>query len=297
MPEPLVSVVIPAYEHAQFIEQAVGSVLDQPLPPGGGLEVIVVDDGSGDDTLAVATRLARSDPRVLVLHQDNQGAHAAINNGLARARGRWLTILNSDDFYRRGRLSALLGAARSGGAEILFSQVEHVDERGDPLPVSHPAPCEYLRARRQARGLPTLGYALLQFNLAVSTGNLFFSRALHRRIGPFRALRLCHDWDFLLRALLESEPTLLEEPLLSYRIHGRNSFQQLGALSQRETLACLSNYLRQALRRTPRNPLAPSPQHWPRFFDWYADRIPVLASSEELAMAMTPDAEPGPVGP
>lgn len=90
--KPAISVVIPSYNHARYIERAVYSVLHQTFHK---IELIVIDDGSRDDSLS---RLARiKDSRLKVFSQENQGAHATINRGLHMAREHYLAILNSDD--------------------------------------------------------------------------------------------------------------------------------------------------------------------------------------------------------
>jgi glycosyltransferase involved in cell wall biosynthesis len=109
MPDPAVSVVIPSYNHARYIGRAVDSVLSSTFTD---LELVIVDDGSTDDTLEVL-RPYRSRPEVKVRTQENRGAHAALNVGLSLARGRLLFVLNSDDAYHPERIGRL---------------VEHVDD-------------------------------------------------------------------------------------------------------------------------------------------------------------------------
>src|SRR5690242_1597747 len=89
-----VSVVIPLYNHGRYISEAVESALAQ-----GEIvrDVIIVDDGSRDDSVAVISSLADADARITSWSQPNRGAHAAINAGLMRATGDLLAILNSDD--------------------------------------------------------------------------------------------------------------------------------------------------------------------------------------------------------
>ena len=94
-----VSVVIPSYNHAAYIREAVDSVLSQSL---SDLELIVVDDGSQDESLDILA--GYSDRRFHLYTQLNQGAHAAINRGLHAAAGDYLAILNSDDAYHPQRL-------------------------------------------------------------------------------------------------------------------------------------------------------------------------------------------------
>src|ERR1700759_2346992 len=97
---PRVSVVVPLFNHAAYIGDAIASILAQ-----GAIvhEVLVIDDGSTDNSAMVMETLLRWDKRITFARQANQGAHAAINAGLARCTGDLLTILNSDDAYVQGR--------------------------------------------------------------------------------------------------------------------------------------------------------------------------------------------------
>jgi hypothetical protein len=85
--------------------------------------------------------------------------------------------------------------------------------------------------------------AFLGINRAVSTGNLVITRDLHRRVGGFRPLALCHDWDFALAATLHTEPVLVDEPLYAYRLHGDNSFRSLGRQAQSEGEAVVGRFV------------------------------------------------------
>jgi len=103
----LVSVIIPSYNHAMYISQAVNSVLQQTWSEVlfRDLELIVIDDGSQDNSLEILERLAiLAGSQMRVIGQENQGAHAAINRGLEMAKGSILAILNSDDHFHLRRL-------------------------------------------------------------------------------------------------------------------------------------------------------------------------------------------------
>lgn len=110
MPE--VSIILPVYNTAAYLEEAVGSVTRQE--GGIDLEIILVDDGSTDGrSPALCDRLARNDSRIRVIHQTNQGLSMARNAGLAAATGDYLLFLDSDDFWiRTDTLSRLLAAYR-----------------------------------------------------------------------------------------------------------------------------------------------------------------------------------------
>src|SRR5215204_1671374 len=94
---PLVSVVIPCYKQAHFLGEAIESVLAQSYP---NFEIIVVDDGSPDNTSEVAA----SYPRVRLVRQENQGLSAARNSGLSRSEGEYVVFLDADDRLLPGAL-------------------------------------------------------------------------------------------------------------------------------------------------------------------------------------------------
>lgn len=266
----LVSVVVPSYAHEQHLEEALRSVAAQTHP---ALELIVVDDASPDRSVEVARRIlgehsfaARFEGRVqLHVHESNRGAHEAINAGLRAASGSHLAILNSDDAYAPSRLSALLEAVRATGASLAFGRVEYVGDRGEAGWER-----ERFRLRRHQDGIarhPSVGFACLCSNVAITTGNLFFTRSLWESVGDFDALRYCHDWDYLLRAVVLSEPIYVPEAVYLYRLHGTNSYKSLSDVAEQETRIVLSRFFQSVRRGSVRNPLAPSPAGWPGVFD------------------------------
>jgi len=106
-----VTVVIPCHDYARYLPAAVGSALSQA---GVRVDVVVVDDASTDDSLAVAGRLAAADPRVAVLaHPRNRGPVATFNDGLARATGEFLVRLDADDLLTPGSLARSVAVARA----------------------------------------------------------------------------------------------------------------------------------------------------------------------------------------
>ena len=102
---PVCSVVIPAFQAAASIGDAVRSVLDQDVPP---MEIVVVDDGSTDD---VTGALAPFGDAVRLVRIDHGGESAAKNAGVLAARGDWVALLDADDRFLPGRLAALVGLA------------------------------------------------------------------------------------------------------------------------------------------------------------------------------------------
>ncbi len=125
---PLVSVIIPAFNSASLIGNAVGSAQAQSE---GRIEIIVVDDASTDGTAAVVESLAAADARVRLLRMKrNGGPGAARNAGLDAAGGEWVALLDADDRYHPRRLQALLKAGGSHGAELVADNLSLVRAPG-----------------------------------------------------------------------------------------------------------------------------------------------------------------------
>ena len=96
MQNPKVSVIIPVYNSSEYIRHCLDSLLSQTLED---IEILCVDDGSTDDSLSILEEYSRKDERVRVLTQENAGAGAARNHGLREARGKYLSFLDSDDYF------------------------------------------------------------------------------------------------------------------------------------------------------------------------------------------------------
>lgn len=103
--QPLVSVIMPCYQNAQTVERTIRSIQAQTMKDW---ELIAVDDGSTDDTLAVLTRLAAQEPRMRVVHQENAGVSCARNAGQDAAKGKWISYVDADDHLLEHALQHLL---------------------------------------------------------------------------------------------------------------------------------------------------------------------------------------------
>lgn len=270
--EPLISVIVPLYNHEDFVLDCLASIHDQTYR---NIELVVIDDCSSDNSFSRAKRLleTRFGTRFQAVHvlknSQNLGAHGTINRGISLSSGQFISVINSDDLYHPERLESILRLMQEGNSELGFSLVDVISdaEPGQTQKI----PDDFLlyphRLAFLAQRDPTLGFALLRQNIAVSTGNLVFSRALYDRVGPFLDLKYCHDWYFVLQSLFYTEPVMVLEPLYLYRVHASNSFSSLGNLAGLETEVVLRAFLRHGLVGKSVNPLFPSRQNWPGFFE------------------------------
>ncbi len=111
------TVIIPAYRAAETLRRAVDSALNQTMQD---VEVIVVDDASGDGSWDTVLELHRADARVRgIRHKENRGKPTAMNHAIQCARGRWIAVLDADDWYHRERLAELTATGDAVGADLV----------------------------------------------------------------------------------------------------------------------------------------------------------------------------------
>ena len=102
---PKISIVIPVYNTEKYLEKCISSVLSSTLKD---VEVILIDDGSTDDSPRICDDFAQKDNRIIVLHQPNQGLSVARNIGIDNAKGEWLAFVDSDSIFTVRRKRSLL---------------------------------------------------------------------------------------------------------------------------------------------------------------------------------------------
>ncbi len=229
---PELSIVIPSFNHADYVEAAVRSVLDlcDPHGPGPTLELVVVDDGSSDDSLERLEAL-RSDARLEVYSQENRGAHSALNRAIELSRGAIVFVLNSDDTFKPQKIPAFLERfAKQPNLRLVASWLEVIDQDGGSLGVKrghHNMP-PWPRPKPGA-GLADLEdpeLALLETNYISTTSNLAFRRSVFEGGTRFLPLRFAHDWDFMLAACSHGSLEIIEDPLVCYRVHSQNTIKE-----------------------------------------------------------------------
>jgi glycosyltransferase involved in cell wall biosynthesis len=202
-----VSIIIPTYNSAQYVTDAVDSVLNQTF---GDLEVLIIDDGSTDETESVMCRYSSS---VRYIRQQNSGVAAARNRGITESRGRYVAFLDADDTWLPDKLERQIAALRA-----------HTDTRvcytAFTLVSSDLSPLAIVRSKRQGRALEDL---LLRGNVVGSICTVLCERSLFEKTGGFdQALSQCADWDMWVRLAALTEFLYLDEPTVTYRQHGSN---------------------------------------------------------------------------
>ncbi|MBR4404217.1 MAG: glycosyltransferase family 2 protein [Clostridiales bacterium] len=137
--EDLVTVVIPVYNSKLTVEKTVRSILDQTYK---NLEIIIVNDGSTDDSLEFCERLAETDPRIVIHSQENGGISAARNKGISLATGRWITFVDSDDLAEPDMISILINNAVNADAEISVCNLKKVSSQDFDIELADLSSCD-----------------------------------------------------------------------------------------------------------------------------------------------------------
>lgn len=201
---PLISVIIPAYNQARYVSQSLQSVLNQTYP---NFELIVVDDGSTDETPQIIARV--QDPRVRVIRQANAGLSAARNTGLRESSAPLVTFLDADDYFLPDKLEVLLRFLEEHpDTGLVAGKARYIDHLSNTLP-SPAMPSTRL-------DLPELLY-----ENPICVSSILMRRMWLERVGVFdETLRACEDWDMWLRLLAAGCPMAwVEHEVVAYRIH------------------------------------------------------------------------------
>jgi len=197
----MISVIVPTFNRAAFIEKALVSILNQTFPCD---EVLVIDDGSSDATEAIVSRIAgQSKVEVRYIYQQNRGASAARNKGIAEARYDILCFLDSDDWWDVTKLELQL-AAMEQEPEYLISHTRELWHRHGK------------RVNQKKKHLPPHGdiFSRSLEMCVVGMSTVMVRRQLFEQHGFFdESLLCCEDYDLWLRAGRIEKFLLIDEPL------------------------------------------------------------------------------------
>ncbi|MGC2458074.1 MAG: glycosyltransferase [Gallionellaceae bacterium] len=253
---PLISVIIPSYNHAGYISEALHSVFGQTYR---NLELVVIDDGSADASPEIIAKLLEGCPFPhRFIARANRGAEQTLNEGAELANGSFLAFLNSDDCFAPDRIEQMVAHIVARRAQWGFSGVTFIDHQGAGIDSTSPLAQSHLRSVSNVLGKITNSFAFLEFNPCISTGNLFVEKSLFLQTGGFRLLKYNHDWDFCLRASTLSEPVFVEAPLYRYRFHGKNTISESNKKTKADADKCFVEYYQQLeSTATAENELSP----------------------------------------
>ena len=195
--KPFISIIIPTYNHARFLPEAVASVRQQQYDP---LEIIVVDDGSTDGTAEIVARLPKP---IRYFRQSNKGPASARNKGLLAASGDFVAFLDADDLWPPRKLELQIAfLCRRPQLGPVLGKIRRIDTQEI---------CESILGKDEALG-------------GINLGSGLFRKSVFDKVGLFdETLRYSEDHDWFLRARENGvSMAILSETTLFYRVHGRN---------------------------------------------------------------------------
>ena len=278
-PKPLVSILIPAYNSQDWIADTLRSALEQTWEPK---EILVVDDGSSDQTLAIAKKF-ESD-KVRVVSQRNQGAASARNTALSLCRGDYIQWLDADDYLASDKISLQIAVlSEIGSKRVLvsseFGKFLHQWQRAEFVPSGlwdDLDPTEWLLRK-------------MGDNLYMQTATWLVSRELTEASGPWDTRMLSDDdGEYFCRVLLNSDGTrFVPGAKVYYRGFRSNSLAYVGKSNRKRDALWLSmklhiGYLR-SLEDTPRIREAALRYLQRNLINFYPERADIVEEAEKLA--------------
>ncbi len=209
MKTPLISVIIPVYNHQEFIGQAIESVLSQTFPD---YEIIVIDDGSIDCTRLIVKNYLR--PGMRYVYKNHRGTPSALNVGITKAKGVYISWLSSDDRFLPTKLQKQIQLIQANpNFGMIYTDWYQTDAVGNVVREVHSPP---LPTRRQA------AIALLKNNCINGSTTLIQAKCF-QKAGLFKENYLQgHDHDMWLRLCRYYTFGHIAEPLIYYRRHHKN---------------------------------------------------------------------------
>ena len=205
---PKVSVLIPTYNYGEYVGQAVTSVLEQTYP---NVEILVIDDGSTDNTREI---LRPYFPWITYLYKANGGTASALNLGIAKATGKYLCWLSSDDFFFPAKIAKQVQQMESYPAlGFAYTSFAVVDRQGNVQKEIH---SPFYPSQREM-------VTKLMEGCFINGSSVIIRAAALQRVGWFdEAMGPVHDYDLWFRLLRHYPCGFLDEVLIAYRWHDRN---------------------------------------------------------------------------
>lgn len=199
---PLISIIVPSFNHGRFIRECLDSILDQDYRP---LEILVMDGGSKDDTVAVLKEYAHV-PEVRWWSEPDRGPADAVNKGLAKASGDIIGIQSSDDYYLPGALSRVAAefVARPD-VGLVYGDSRNVNLDGS--------------TRSRTSRPPHTNAMCIAMCVCIPQSSAFFRTTLGRELGGWRLDVHTADWEFWLRMMFRTQVVKVDAELSAWRMY------------------------------------------------------------------------------
>lgn len=204
---PKVSVIIPTYNRCKYLNFAIQSVLHQTY---ANWELLVIDDGSSDDTSSVIQEYIGKDKRIRSFRLKNGGVARARSVGIKEAKGEYVAFLDDDDYYLPHKLELQVNYLEKNPQHIfVYGQADYVDSQGNYI--------------KTVPGNPVRTYGELIQESVIFPTTIMVRRSAFEEFGYFRSsLKTCEDYDMWLRIARKYPFAFISEPVAKYRRHRNN---------------------------------------------------------------------------
>ena len=205
----LVSVIIPTFNGSRFIKETVHSALGQTYR---NIEIIVIDDGSTDNTLEIVKSI--SDPRVTYIRQENAGAAMARNLGINISKGEYIAFLDHDDLWLPHKLERqLLLFGENPMVAMVYSDTFIIDENNFITG-------KFSQKTKFFRGMI---FKELFLSCFITILTVVIKKSVFFEVGPFLPFKVSEEYDLYLKCAIKYPIDYIDEPLAKYRIHESNT--------------------------------------------------------------------------
>lgn len=213
-----ISIIVPFYNIKRYIKENIDSITQQSY---SNLEIIYVDDGSTDSTLEIIHDLAKSDSRIQIIKQKNQGAGAARNNGLRYASGKYVIFLDADDYFDRNLIEKLVIQAERMQSEVCICKAFALQENGKKVEMNYNNTIFKQYCNKVFSAYDIVTNILTSFS--VEPWNKLYRRDFLVDLGiQFQELRKTNDLYFTSVTLVNAKRiAVVDEHLIYYRVNNR----------------------------------------------------------------------------
>ena len=234
---PLISVMICTYNGEGYLAQTIESVLNQTH---SNLELIVVDDGSADNTIEIVKKYKKRDSRIRLFTQPHQGFAASRNTALRESRGDWIAIIDHDDLCYPSRLEKQLSLSKIyPEADFCFCDTDHIDEDNrviDSQFAHFNLDSPFIEKNKA-------GNMLLRLGGFIDSESVFIKKGIAEKYGTVNTKYLyAADYDFFIRLGFEINFCFTREKLSAWRVHNKQATRNNKAKLNYEIIDILLNY-------------------------------------------------------
>ena len=234
--QPKISVIIPVYKCEEYIEACVNSILNQTFT---NFEIILVDDGSPDNSGKLCDQLAEKNNKIVVLHQKNQGQAAARNNGVKIARGEWLHFVDSDDLIHPQMLERLYNAVIENNVNLAMCSAVQDEKLPDDF---------YAEKKVEFKNLEMNENNFLHLYSHLYYYWVVWGKLIHKSIyekHPLTEGRIYEDNAIVCKWLYEAKKVALtNEQLYFYRINTKSTINSDFSLKKMDSLWAIEEQIK-----------------------------------------------------